>query len=70
MCMRAATRLAGDLALIAGLVCTLARPDVQSADRAPVVTAVGAPLHVGPVRMAVVRHPGNLFLELIQRAPQ
>ena len=35
-----------------------------------VVTAGGAPLDFGPLRIAVVRDPNNLFLELIQRPPQ
>jgi catechol 2,3-dioxygenase-like lactoylglutathione lyase family enzyme len=36
----------------------------------PVVTVGGAPLDFGPLRIAVVRDPNNLFLELIQRPPQ
>jgi catechol 2,3-dioxygenase-like lactoylglutathione lyase family enzyme len=35
-----------------------------------VVTVGGAPLDFGPLRIAVVRDPNNLFLELIQRPPQ
>jgi lactoylglutathione lyase len=35
-----------------------------------VVTVGGAPLDFGPLRIAVVRDPNNLFLELIQRPAQ
>jgi catechol 2,3-dioxygenase-like lactoylglutathione lyase family enzyme len=47
--------------------------DVDSALRrlkaggAPVVTIGGEPVNMGPLRIAVVRDPNNLFLELIQR---
>ena len=34
---------------------------------APVVTIGGEPMNMGPLRIAVVRDPNNLFLELIQR---
>jgi lactoylglutathione lyase len=37
---------------------------------ASIVTVGGAPLDFGPLRIAVVRDPNNLFLELIQRPPQ
>jgi hypothetical protein len=37
---------------------------------AGIVTAGGAPLDYGPLRIAVVRDPNNLFLELIQRPPR
>ncbi len=37
---------------------------------ASIVTVGGAPLAFGPLRIAVVRDPNNLFLELIQRPPQ
>jgi lactoylglutathione lyase len=37
---------------------------------AHVVTVGGVPLDFGPLRIAVVRDPNNLFLELIQRPPQ
>ena len=36
---------------------------------ASIVTVGGAPLDFGPLRIAVVRDPNNLFLELIQRPP-
>ena len=47
-----------------GLLATL------KAGGAQVVTVGGAPLDFGPLRIAVVRDPNNLFLELIQRPPQ
>ena len=34
---------------------------------APVVTIGGEAVNMGPLRIAVVRDPNNLFLELIQR---
>jgi hypothetical protein len=34
---------------------------------AAVVTIGGEPVNMGPLRIAVVRDPNNLFLELIQR---
>jgi lactoylglutathione lyase len=37
---------------------------------ASIVTVGGAPLDFGPLRIAVVRDPNNLFLELIQRPPR
>jgi catechol 2,3-dioxygenase-like lactoylglutathione lyase family enzyme len=36
---------------------------------AAVVTIGGEPVNMGPLRIAVVRDPNNLFLELIQRPP-
>jgi len=43
---------------------------VLKAGGASIVTVGGAPLDFGPLRIAVVRDPNNLFLELIQRPSQ
>ena len=36
----------------------------------PIVTVGGAPLDFGPLRIAVIRDPNGLFIELIQRPAQ
>ena len=35
-----------------------------------IVTTGGAPADMGPIRIALVRDPNNLFLELLERKAQ
>jgi len=40
---------------------------ILKARGAPIVSVGAEPVTMGPLRLAVVRDPNNLFLELIQR---